>query len=271
MVQRSVLRRERQSHGAPQLGEIKQIYRGSLHTAAVLGFFAALILIADSIVLAVTFPRVLESLPSGGDAVSVIFILSLTFLIVPVFMILATIAIWRRDRHTITLYEQGIVERRGRNVQAMHWRDISYLWHHVTPGPVVNGQQGPPEDSYEIQGAEGLNIRFASEIINAHELFRKVTQQATPYLLSQTRESFQSGLDISFGSLAATPAGLALQQANQAPRLLPWNELESTQIGSKGQTIIKQKGNRYTWFEGEIPNTEVFHRFVKELQEPAEN
>ena len=195
--------------------------------------------------------------------------LCLLFLFVPLLLIYATFVTWRRERHTIALYEQGIVEQKGRRSRVMRWPDIRFLWHHVTHTP-VNGQQGPPAHSYEIEGGEKLKIHLGEEIADRHDLFQKITQQATPYLLARARERLRAGLDVPFGSLTATPVGLVHYRSKQAPRWLPWNELESAQMSSEGQTIIKQKGNWQSWFAGEIPNTAAFQLLVKELQERDE-
>ena len=252
-----------------QLGELRQVYRYRLQVTRGIGIFALLAVVAAILVSVSTFPDILKSTLPGWAIFLAIFALCLLFLGVPLLLIYATFVSWRRERHTIALYEQGIVEQKGRRSQVMRWPDVRFLWHHVTHTP-VNGQQGPPAYSYKIEGGEKLKIHLGEEIAERHDLFQKITQQATPYLLARARERLRAGLDVPFGSLTATPVGLVHDRAKQAPRRLSWDELESAQMNSEGQTIIKQKDNWYTWFAGEIPNTEAFQRLVKELQEPAE-
>lgn len=252
-----------------QLGELRQVYRYRLQVTRGIGIFALLAVIPAILVPVSTFPAILQSTLPGWAIFLAILALCLLFLLVPLLLIYATFVAWRRERHTIALYEQGIVEQKGRRSQVMRWSDMRFLWHHVTHAP-VNGRQGPPEHSYEIEGGEKLKIHLGEEIADRHDLFQKITHQAMPYLLAQARERLQAGLDVPFGNLTATPAGLVHHRAKQESRRLPWDELESAQISSEGQTIIKQKGNWHTWFEGEIPNTEAFQRLVKELQERAE-
>jgi hypothetical protein len=261
--------RHGEQQGTLQLGELRQVYRYRLQVTRAIGIFALLVVIPAILVPVVTFPGILKSSLPGWAIFLAMLALCLLFLGVPLLLIYATFVSWRRERHTIALYEQGIVEQKGRRSQVMRWPDVRFLWHHVTHTP-VNGQQGPPAHSYEIEGGEKLKIHLGEEIAERHDLFQKITQQTTPYLLAQARERLQAGLDVPFGSLTVTPTGLVHHRAKQAPRRLPWNELESAQMSSESRTIIKQKGNWYSWFEGEIPNTETFQRLVKELQEPAE-
>jgi len=254
---------------ALQLGGLRQIYRYRLQVTRGIGVFALPAVVLVLLVPISTFPAILKSTLPGWAIFLAIFALCLLFLPVPLLLIYATFVAWRRERHTIALYEQGIVEHKGRKSHVMRWPDIRFLWHHVTRTP-VNGQQGSPEHSYEIEDSERLKIHLGEEIAERHDLFQKITLQATPYLLAQARERLQAGLDVPFGSLTATPTGLVHSQTKQAPRRLSWDELESTQMSSDGQTIIKQRGNWYSWFEGEIPNTAAFQLLVKELQETVE-
>jgi predicted Ser/Thr protein kinase len=190
------------------------------------------------------------------------------------FLVIAMILIglvvsYVKSRVTILLYEQGVVEQRGKKKQVIRWEEVRIFRYDIThtTTPTNYGYVSSVSHDYIIEGPEKLKIRFARELPDSEHLFRRITQLATPPLLEQARQRLAALQEVPFDELTVSAAGIMHHQKKKPERFLPWSEVEVTLIGSEGQTSIKQQGNWHTWFEGRIPNTEVFHLLARERQE----
>ncbi len=185
-------------------------------------------------------------------------------------IVLALVVAYARDKTSRTiflLYEKGIVEKCREDTRTLRWEDIYVLQHEILTGHTSTYPSYPyTYDSYTLQGR--VKIVFDGSFLQHEDLFRRISQQVTPLLLKQARQRLAARQEVLFGKITVSAAGI-VHQENGSERFLPWSEVEATLVNSKGQTVMKRRGHWQSWFEGFIPNTDVFHMLVKEWQEHA--
>src|SRR5439155_27111505 len=94
-----------------------------------------------------------------------------------------------------------------------------------------------------------------------------IEQRAIPYLLTQAKKRYHEGQEVLFDPLVISSTGI--RNRNECDTL-PWSKVAFVDVLQSGSIKIKQKGKLFSWFNGEIPNAEVFQIMVQEILEERE-
>jgi hypothetical protein len=244
-----------------ELGQLKHACYRSLVPSLFLGSFSMLICL---IVIGTIGYEALTSLERPEEA-SLLLPWWKTGLALGVALLFLLLSIWgmlrayRNRRLCVLIYERGIVEEGQERSLVLRWEEIKYLRHSKTSST----QNSASTDLYAIEGDRQRQITFSSNLERHATLFREVTEQTLPYLLTRARENYRVGQAVDFAAVTVQRAGIKLRRNGE---VLSWQEFDSLEVHPTGNTVIRRKDKKLAWFDGPLPNTEVFQHLVREIR-----
>jgi hypothetical protein len=162
---------------------------------------------------------------------------------------------------SVIVYEDGLVYTRGGRTQAFRWADVTAVSEQrftlVNPlgRPIGRGHslrfqcQGGAEHDLEVGGIA------ESDAVSGY-----VHQGTLEFLVPQAEAELAASRPVSFGPLAATPAGLSLGRD-----FLAWEQLASLEV-IDGKLVVGRKDDPEPWFEQPtwaVPNTELLLNLIE--------
>ncbi|MFL5803729.1 MAG: DUF6585 family protein [Roseiflexaceae bacterium] len=181
---------------------------------------------------------------------------------------------FRRGTHPpqLTLYEQGVVVQRGRQVQLVRYEEIDVLWEQIM---WQGGRDRPMLPSrthvYTLRTRDRRTLRLSDQFAGIRQAGALMQQEMLRRSLPAAVAAYQVGEALSFGPLTICQAGLARKQG-----ALPWAEVARVSIiegryrDSAAWTYklqVTRIGQRRPWLEidlQQIPNSRLLLALLKE-------
>ncbi len=181
---------------------------------------------------------------------------------------------FRHGTHTpqLTLYEQGVVVQRGRQMNIVRYDEIDMLWEQILWHNGRTQLMLPTRTHvYTIQTRDRRTLRLSDQFVDVRQAGTLLQQEVLRRSLPAALAAYQVGTALPFGPLTTSRDGLTRGKAT-----LPWAEVvrvsvtEGSYRGTAARTYklqVTRIGQRRPWLQidlEQIPNSQVLLALLRE-------
>ncbi len=165
------------------------------------------------------------------------------------------VALIRRMRWRVLLFQEGFVIERSGAKETVLWEQIKYLCESRT---VTHGVES--DHRIKIETAFGGKLTLDDAFRDFSLLAQTVGNRTYPCLLSKAETRLQRNETVAFGDLQLRTSGLG----NEEESIL-WRDVEAVAVENKGiahHLVIRKVGKKHPWYDRGVPDFPNFDLFL---------
>jgi hypothetical protein len=164
------------------------------------------------------------------------------------------------SRHSVHLYQEGLVVRRGRRLDVVPWAEVDAFYVDVA----TNSYHVPTSVEYTLVRHDGSRVRFGHGLQDAADLYDRLQRRLSAPLVVEANSAIADGETLTFGSVKIHRDFLSMRG-----RTLAWSDVRDVRA-TPNTLFLYAKGRLLRWGKiamSDVPHPSVFMALLRRKTE----